>query len=153
MIALFFPSRLPVPWEGQCFIFFSPHFFPIPNIEMVLTNIIDLNTSFLLDSSFCWEPPVESWFCRRRSFNFKTLKILIKKILFIFGCTGSLLQYTGFSLQVFLLQTQALDHSDFRCYTARGLSSSGARTFRSPACGIFQNQRSNACPLHWQAGS
>ena len=59
--------------------FFPPHFFLMPNTEMVLTNIIDLNTFLFLDSSFCWEPPLESWFCRRCSFNFKTLKILIKE--------------------------------------------------------------------------
>ena len=53
----------------------------------------------------------------------------------------SLLQHAGFSLQWLLLLW-----SMGSVVVAHGLS-------RSVACGIFPDQGSNQCPLHWQADS
>ena len=36
---------------------------------------------------------------------------------------------------------------------AHGLSSCGAQACYSAACGIFPDQGSNPCPLHWQVDS
>ena len=102
-------------------------------------------------------------------------------ILFIFGCIGSslmrwlslvaasrgysLLLCAGFSLRWLLL----LQSTGSRCANlvavASGLSSCGLRALErrlsslvhglscSEACGIFPDQGSNLCPLHWQTDS
>ena len=59
--------------------------------------------------------------------------------LIIFGCVGSSLRCAGFSLRRLLLSQSTGSR-------ARGLSC-------SEACGIFPDQGSNPCPLHWQAHS
>ena len=80
----------------------------------------------------------------------------------IFSCVGSLFLCEGF-LQ--LWQAGAILHRGARASHYRGLSlrSTGSRragsvvVARGPscsvACGIFPDQGSNLCPLHWQADS
>ena len=83
--------------------------------------------------------------------------------LFIYGCVGSSFQCEGF-LQ--LRQAGATLHRGARASHHRGpppLQSTGSRRAgsvvvahgpsRSTACGIFPDQGSNPCPLHWQADS
>ena len=82
--------------------------------------------------------------------------------LFIFGCVGSSFLCEG-SLQ--LRQAGATPHRGARASHYRGLSlrSIGSRRAGSvgvahgpscsAACGIFPDQDSNPCPLHWQADS
>ena len=83
--------------------------------------------------------------------------------LFIYGCVGSSFLCEGFSLVV-----ASGGHSSSRC---AGLSLSQPLLLRSTgsrragsvvvphgpscsaACGIFPDQGSNPCPLHWQADS
>ena len=83
--------------------------------------------------------------------------------LFIYGCLGS-----SFLCEGFLYLWQAGGHSSSRC---AGLSLSRPLLLRSTgsrragsvvvahgpscsvACGIFPDQGSNLCPLHWQADS
>ena len=83
--------------------------------------------------------------------------------LFIFGCVGSLFLCEGFSLVA-----ASGGHSSSRC---AGLSLSWPLLLRSTgsrragsvvvahglscsaSCGIFPDQGSNPCPLHWQADS
>ena len=83
--------------------------------------------------------------------------------LFIFGCVGSL-----FSMRGLPLVAASGGHSSSRC---AGLSLSRPLLWRSTgsrrtgsvvvahgrscsaACGIFPDQGSNPCPLHWQADS
>ena len=84
-------------------------------------------------------------------------------IMFIFGCVGSLFLCEGF-LQ--LRRVGATLHRGARASHYRGLScwrSTGSRRSGSvvvahgptcsAACGIFPDQGSNPCPLHWQADS
>ena len=93
----------------------------------------------------------------------KFFKNFIYLFIFIYGCVGSSLLCEGFSLVV-----ASRGHSSSRC---TGLSllwpvllrSTGSRRAgsvivahglsRSAACGIFPDQGSNPCPLHWQADS
>ena len=82
--------------------------------------------------------------------------------LFIFGCVGSSFLCEGF-LQ--LRRAGATLHRGARACHCHGLSlrSTGSRRAGSvavahgpscsTACGIFPDQGSNPCPLHWQAGS
>ena len=83
--------------------------------------------------------------------------------LFIFGCVGS-----SFSVRGLSLVAASGGHSSLRC---TGLSPSRPLLLRSTgsrhagsvivahgpscsvACGIFSDQGSNPCPLHWQADS
>ena len=77
----------------------------------------------------------------------------------------SLLQYAGFSLRWFLLLQSRGSRHVGSVAVARGLSSCGTWTVEcrlsscgaclscSAACGIFPDQVSNPCPLHWQADS
>ena len=78
----------------------------------------------------------------------------------------SLLQCAGFSLQwLLLLQSTGSRHMGFSScgswasvIVARGLQSAGSVVVAlglscSVACGIFPDQGSNPCPLHWQADS
>ena len=69
----------------------------------------------------------------------------------------SSLRCTGFSLRGFLLRS-----TDFRCtgsvVVACGFYSAGSVVLAhglscSAACGIFPDQGSSPCPLHWQADS
>ena len=83
-------------------------------------------------------------------------------IMFIFGCVGSSFLCEGF-LQ--LRRVGATLHRGARASHYRGLSlrSRGSRRAGSVvvahgpscsvACGIFPDQGSNPCPLHWQADS
>ena len=83
-------------------------------------------------------------------------------IIFIFGCVGSSFLCEGF-LQ--LWRVGATLHRGARASHYRGLSlrSRGSRRSGSvvvahgpscsAACGIFPDQGSNPCPLHWQADS
>ena len=66
----------------------------------------------------------------------------------------SLLRYTDFSLQWLLL----LQSTGSRCtaFSSCGMRASVVVVHRlssSAACGIFPDQGSNPCPLHWQADS
>ena len=83
--------------------------------------------------------------------------------LFIFGCVGSSFLCEGF-LQ--LRRAGATLHRGARASHYRGLSRCGAQApdsagsvvvahgpSCSTACGIFPDQGSNPCPLHWQADS
>ena len=82
--------------------------------------------------------------------------------LFIFGCVGSSFLCESF-LQ--LWHAGATLHRGARTSHHRGLSlrSTGSRRAgsatvahgpsRSAACGIFPDQGSNPCPVHWQADS
>ena len=82
--------------------------------------------------------------------------------LFIFGCAGSSFLCEGF-LQ--LRRAGATLHRGAQASHCRGLSlrSTGSRRAGSivvahgpscsAACGIFPDQGSNPCPLHWQADS
>ena len=107
--------------------------------------------------------PFPSWISPI-SFNDYLFIYLFKFIyLFIFGCVGSSFLCEGFSLVV-----ASRGHSSSRC---AGLSlsrplllgSTGSRRAGSvivahgpscsTACGIFPDQGSNPCPLHWQADS
>ena len=91
------------------------------------------------------------------------LYFFLKFILFIFGCVGS-----SFSVRGLSLVGASGGHSSSRC-TGLSLSrplflrSTGSRRAGSvvvahgrscsAACGIFPDQGSNPCPLHWQADS
>ena len=82
--------------------------------------------------------------------------------LFIFGCVGSSFLCEGFSLVV-----ASKGHSKSRCagltvaaslvvghrLQTRRLSSCGSGPSCSTVCGIFPDQGSNPCPLHWRADS
>ena len=82
--------------------------------------------------------------------------------LFIYGCVGFSFLYEGF-LQ--LRQEGATLHRGARAthYRGHSLRSTGSRRAGSAivahgpscsaACGIFPDQGSNPCPLHWQADS
>ena len=100
---------------------------------------------------------------------------LFKKNLFIFVCIGSLLLCVAFSScgergLLFRCGVQASHCSGFSCCGAWGLGVQASvvvalrlqstdsvvvahRLSCSTACGIFPDQGSNPCPLHWQAGS
>ena len=108
--------------------------------------------------------------------------IILFIYLFIFGCVGSSLLHAGFSLVVasggcsslrcvgvslqwlLLLPSTALG-AQASVVVAPGLSSCGSWALEagsvvvahglscSVACGIFPDQGSNPCPLHWQADS
>ena len=81
--------------------------------------------------------------------TFIYLFILI--FLFIYGCVGSSFLCEGF-LQ--LWQAGATLHRGARASHYRVLSSCGAQAPDAQvACGIFPDQGSNPCPLHWQADS
>ena len=81
---------------------------------------------------------------------------------FIYGCVGSSFLCEGF---LWLQQVGATLHRGARASHHRGLSlqSTGSRRAGSvvvahglscsAACGIFPDQGSNPCPLHWQADS
>ena len=87
-----------------------------------------------------------------------------KKIIFIYGCVG----WVFVSMRGLSLVVASGGHSSSRC-TGLSLSrplllpSTGSRRAGSvivahgpscsAACGIFPDQGSNACPLHWQADS
>ena len=82
--------------------------------------------------------------------------------IFIFGCVGSSFLCEGF-LQ--LRQAGATLHRGAQASHYRGLSLRSTDSRRtgsvivahgpscSTACGIFPDQGSNPCPLHWQADS
>ena len=61
---------------------------------------------------------------------------------------GRLLTFCGFSC----CKAQALE-AQASVAAVRGLSSCDTRGCCSTACGIFPDQGSNLCPLHWQAHS
>ena len=106
-------------------------------------------------TSFCFLYPFES--IKYSFFFFKFI------YLFIFGCAGS-----SFLCEGFFLVAASGGHSSSRCV---GLSLSWPLLLRSTgsrrtgsvvvahglgcsaACGIFPDQGSNPCPLHWQADS
>ena len=93
-------------------------------------------------------------------FSFKFINLFI--YLFIFGCVGSSFLCEGF-LQ--LRWAGATLHCGARASHRRGLSvaehrlqtrklsSRGSGLSCPAACGIFPDQGSNPCPLHWQADS
>ena len=71
-----------------------------------------------------------------------------------FGWAGSLLLHMGFLSVV----SGASHHAGFSCSGARALGHKGflavAPGLSCPeASGVFLDQVSNPCPLHWQAGS
>ena len=91
------------------------------------------------------------------------LLLLICIYLFIYGCVGSLFLCEGF-----LLVVASGCHSSSWCaglslsqpllLQSKGSRRTGSvivahRLICSMACGIFPDQGSNPCPLHWQAGS
>ena len=93
--------------------------------------------------------------------------------LFIFGCVGSSLLLMGFSScsewGLLCCGAQASHCSGFSCCGARALGMQAQQLWLmgskaqaqqlwhrlscSTACGIFPDQVSNLCPLHWQADS
>ena len=84
-------------------------------------------------------------------------------ILFIFGCIWSLLLCAGF-LQLpragaaLPYRARASHCSGFSCCGAQALGAWASVVVArglscSVACGIFPDQGSNPCPLHWQADS
>ena len=99
----------------------------------------------------------------RRCGNLDTIGFFFLIYFCIFGCVGS-----SFSVQGLSLVAASGGHSSSRC---AGLSlsrplllrSTGSRCAGSAivahgpscsaACGIFPDQGSNPCPLHWQADS
>ena len=111
--------------------------------------------------------------CNRENFFFFLINLFI--YLFIFGCVGSSLLWAGFLYLWWegaaLCCSARASHCDgFSCCGARalgtrasvvvacGLSSCGWRALErrlscSAARGIFLDQGSNPCPLHWQADS
>ena len=101
---------------------------------------------------------LRAYFCDYSFFFFNYLFIY----LFIYGCVGSSFLCEGF-LQ--LRQVGATLHRGARASHYRDLSlrSTGFRragsvivahgSSFSVACGIFLDQGSNPCPLHWQADS
>ena len=97
-------------------------------------------------------------------------KVFFFLIFFIFGCVGSLLLRGGPSLVAgsrgySSLRCTGLSLSGFSCCRAwalgAGFSSCGLLASIvvahglscSVACGIFLDQGSNLCPLHWQVDS
>ena len=99
-----------------------------------------------------------------KTLHSKTTELFFKFIyLFIYGCVGS-----SFLCEGFLLVVASGGHSSSPC---AGLSLSRPLLLRSTgsrragsvivvhgpscstACGIFPDQGSNPCPLHWQADS
>ena len=82
---------------------------------------------------------------------------------FISGCTGSSLLHSGFSLFVvsrscFLAAGHRPLIAMASLVTKHRLQSSGSVAVLhglncSSACGIFPDQESNLCPLHWQTDS
>ena len=95
-------------------------------------------------------------------FNFFLFIIYLLFFIFIFGCVGSSFLCKGF-LQ--LRRVGATLHRGARASHYRGLSLRSRDSRRSGsvvvahgpscsvACGIFPDQGSNPCPLHWQADS
>ena len=93
---------------------------------------------------------------------FVFLNLFIIYLLFIFGCVGSSFLGEGFFQ---LRQAGATLHRDARAshYCGLSLRSTGSRRAGSVVvahgpscsvtCGIFPDQGSNPCPLHWQADS
>ena len=83
--------------------------------------------------------------------------------LFIFGCVGSSLLCEGFSLVAATGGYLSLQCSGFSLRWLLLLQSMGSRCSVSvvvahrpscsAACGIFSDQGSNPCPLHWQVDS
>ena len=69
----------------------------------------------------------------------------------------SSLRCTGFSLWWLLLLQSMVSRPAGSVFVARGLQSAGSvvahRLSCFMACGIFPDQGSNPCPLHWQADS
>ena len=90
------------------------------------------------------------------------LSIYLSIYLFIYGCVGSSFPCEGF---LSLRQAGATLHRGARASHYRGLSLWSTASRRtgsvvaahgpscSAACGIFLDQGSNPCPLHWQADS
>ena len=97
-------------------------------------------------------------------FSFKAyfLKFLLIN-LFIYGCVGSLLLCVGFLQLQRAGATLSLWCAGFSLQWLLLLWSTGSRCAGSvvvahgfscsTACGIFPDQGSNPCPLHWQANS
>ena len=102
------------------------------------------------------------FFLERHTHNFSDFHALFFFNLFIYRCVGS-----SFLCECFLQlrQVAATLHRGARASHYRGLSlrSTGSRRAGSVvvahgpscpvACGIFPDQGSNPCPLHWQADS
>ena len=81
-------------------------------------------------------------------------------IYFIFGCVESSLLHMGFSScseQGATLRCSAWSHhGGFSCCGARALGSRASVVVApglscSAACGIFPDQGTNLCPLHWHS--
>ena len=95
-------------------------------------------------------------------FTFILLFLFIYLFIYIFGCVGRSFRAGAFSS---CGERGATLHRGARASHYRGLSlrSTGSRracsvvvahgTSCSAACGIFPDQGSNPCPLHWQADS
>ena len=82
------------------------------------------------------------------------LKIFSKFYLFIFGCAGISLPCTGFSLQwLLLLQRVVSSVPRLQQLWLVGSIVVACKLSCRSACGIFLDQGSNPCPLHWQADS
>ena len=83
--------------------------------------------------------------------------------MFIFGCVGSSLLHAGFLLlqragATLRCGAWASHCGGFSCCGALALGAQASVVVAhglscSVACGIFPDQGSNPCPLHWQADS
>ena len=94
-------------------------------------------------------------------FVFKSLMVKSFIYLFIFGCAGVFVAAWGLCLvgasrdcsSLFVEGCGASLRSGFSCCRALRLSSCGAWAWFHLPCGVFPEQGSNLCPLHWQAES
>ena len=138
-----------------------PPFLPIPPLQVVTKHRADLPVLAagrrIPNHCTTREAPTGYFFF---------LFFLFFKYLFIFGCVGSSVR-VGFLCEGFLQlrRAGATLHHGARASHCRGLSlrSTGSRRAGSAAvahgpscsaaCGIFPDQGSNPCPLHWQADS
>ena len=126
----------------------------IPTITITATQIhLSNNSSFVLHKippedvvRSIWYEELETLMCSR------VHVITVECLFFMFGCTGSLLVHTGFLYRAgpnflfwctgFLLLTWALGQVGSVVVACR--FSCG-----SAGCGIFLDQGSKPCPLHW----
>ena len=146
--------------QGLRFIhYYSPSDQTVPGTIKYLFSWMKLNFC-MVDSASLFPAQIKCFHHRRRPRWLFFLKFFIYYlfIIFIFGCVGSLFLCEGF-LQ--LRRVGATLHRGARASLLRRpllLRSTGSVIVAhgpscSAACGIFPDQGSNPCPLHWQADS
>ena len=135
--------------------------FPIKNVNYILKKVCcKPKYASWLENKCLWDDCTEN---RVLFFSFFFLKLLLFIYLFIFWLCWVFVSVRGPSLAA-----ASGGHSSSRCVgpspswplllRSTGSSRAGSvvvahRPSCSAACGIFPDQGSNPCPLHWQADS